>query len=310
MCGIAQTALGVLVTFMLTQDRHQRSPSKDLYDCTDMKPYTACPYRDIRIYTLLVGSGLGCVLSLPAAAELSPALDRVSISGGIFRADPKVNTTLNTSYGNFGTGDVGLGNDTVPRIRADIMIFDSQGLSFDYDQYKQDYAVGTGGATSINGQAITTNLGANLGFKLDVAKLAYKWWIGHGSTVLGLGLGAAYYKIDLQASASASINNAAANISGAYTDHAVAPLLQIGLRHAIDSEWRLFANASGVRKSGGRLSGDIYNVVAGVEWFPVKNVGVVLDYGMGQINLDRLDTNETNFKLKIKGPSTFVKVRY
>lgn len=182
------------------------------------------------------------------------------------------------------------------------MIFDSQGLSLDYYQYKQGYADSAGGSTSINGTAITTTGSANLGVKLDVAKLAYKWWIGSGNTVVGLGVGAAYYKVDLNLAATASINNATANIRGAYTDNAVAPLLEIGVRHALNSDRRLFANASGMRKSGGRLSGDIYNTVLGVEWFPAKNVGVVLDYSVGQINLNRLDTNETNLKLKIQGP--------
>lgn len=199
---------------------------------------TTLPHLGFRIYMLMAFSGANFMLSMPAAAELSPALDRVSMSAGVFRADPKINATVNTTYGNFGTGDVDLGKQTVPRIRADIMIFDSQGLSLDYYQYKQDYAANAGGSTSLNGTAITTTGDASLGFKLDVAKLAYKWWIGSGNTVVGLGAGAAYYKIDLNAAATASINSATANISGIYTDSAVAPLLDIGLRHAINSEWR------------------------------------------------------------------------
>ena len=217
-----------------------------------MKTHINLPSRSIHSITLIALSGVSALLGMPAAAELSPALDRVRISVGVFRADSKINTTLNTAYGNFGTGDIRLGKETIPHIKADLMIFDSQGLSLDYYHYKQGYADSAGGSTSINGTAITTTVSANLGVKLDVAKLAYKWWIGSGNTVVGLGAGAAYYKVDLNLAATASVNNATANIRGAYTDNAVAPLLGIGVRHALNSDRRLFANASGMRKSGGR----------------------------------------------------------
>lgn len=285
-------------------------PQRTTNESPHMHAHMTQPYRGIRFFTLATLSSASLVLSMPVAAELSPALDRVSVSVGVFRADPKINTSLNTSYGSFGTGDIELGKETMPRIKADIMIFDSQGLSLDYYQYKQGHVTSTGGTSTINGTAITAVGGTNLDFKLDFAKLAYKWWIGSGNTVLGLGAGAAYYKVDLNASATASINNSTANISGEYAKDAVAPLLEVGLRHAISSDLRLFLNASGAKKSGGRLSGDIYNAVVGVEWFPVKNVGVVFDYGVSQINLNRLDTIDTNLKFKIQGPSTFVKVRF
>jgi hypothetical protein len=90
----------------------------------------------------------------------------------------------------------------------------------------------------------------------------------------------------------------------------VAPVIEVAVRHAMSPDLRLFADASGMKKSGGRMNGDIYNATVGVEWFPVKNVGMVLDYGLTQINLNRMDTVDVNFKLKVQGPSAFVKVRY
>jgi hypothetical protein len=47
----------------------------------------------------------------------------------------------------------------------------------------------------------------------------------------------------------------------------------------------------------------------GVEWFPMKNVGVVLDYGLTDIDLHRDDSN-ARFRVKLKGPSAFLKVRF
>jgi hypothetical protein len=55
---------------------------------------------------------------------------------------------------------------------------------------------------------------------------------------------------------------------------------------------------------------DYYQYKHSYAGFPVKNVGVVFDYGMSQINLNRIDTVDVNLKYKIQGPSTYVKVRY
>jgi hypothetical protein len=147
-------------------------------------------------------------------------------------------------------------------------------------------------------------------FKFVVAKLEHKQWFGSGNTVIGLGAGAAYYKISLTANVTASINNSTASINAEYSDDAVAPLLGIGVRHAISPDLHVFADVSGVKKLGGQLHGEIFNAALGVEWFPIKNVGVVLDYSMSQFDLTREDAIDVDFKLKIKGPSAFFKVRF
>jgi hypothetical protein len=268
------------------------------------------PRRGVRILALFAVSGASLVLAMPASAELSPALDRISISAGVFRADPKFNTSLNTAFGNLQSGDIGLGAETMPRYKADIMIFDSQGLSFDIYQYKRGYTGAVANNTNVNGTALTTVGNASFDIKLDFAKLEYKWWFGSGNTVIGLGAGAAYYKVSLNANATASINNATAGISDGYSDDAVAPLLGIGVRHAVSPDLRLFADASGVKKSGGRLNGEIYNAAVGIEWFPIKNVGLVLDYSINQIDLNRDDSSDAKLKLRLQGPSAFVKVRF
>jgi hypothetical protein len=252
-------------------------------------------------------------MATPALAELSPALDRVSVSLGVFHADPKIDAALITQYGNLQTGDIKLGKETLPRVKADLILFDSQGLSFDYYQYKHSYTGAVANNINVFGSGLATTGNANLDFKMDFAKLSYKWWLGSGKTVLGLGAGAAYYKIDMSANATASTSlggGTTASTSGAFNDDAVAPLLEIALRHAVNPELRLFAKGAGVKKTGGRMHGDIYNTAVGLEWFPTKNVGVVLDYSMSQIDITRDATYETNLKFKVQGPSTFVKVRY
>jgi hypothetical protein len=279
-----------------------------------MSVHINCLRQHARILALLTGAGAALTLSVPAWADLSPALDRMSIAVGAFQTDPDFNATVKTPYGNVQSGDTNLGKEAMPRVQADIILFDSQGLSFDYYQYNHEYTGSLANNSNVNGNAVTTIGNASLDLKLDFAKLAYKWWFGSGDTVFGVGAGAAYYKISLNANATASVNSPSASSSArfndSYSDDTVAPLLELGVRHAISPDLRLFIDASGVKKSSGLLTGEIYNMVLGVEWFPVKNVGVVLDYGRSQINLSREDTVAANFKVKLEGPSAFIKFRF
>ena len=259
---------------------------------------------------LMLTYGAGLVVAMPASAELSPALDRVSISVGAFSANPEFNASVSTPYGNLQSGDITLGEKIMPRVKGEIILFDSQGLSFDAYQYKHDYGGATDHTANVFGTPVRTATNANFGLKLDYAKLAYKWWFGSGNTIVGVGAGAAYYKISMLANSSLSIDKASAGIGGEYSDETVAPLVEIGLRHAISPDLRLFVDASGVRKLDGPLKGEIYIAGVGVEWFPVKNVGLVLGYGFSQIDLKRDEPVTENLKVKFQGPSALVKFRF
>lgn len=273
-----------------------------------MKALHPLARRLVRVPQLLFAAGATLTMPIPAFADLSPALDRLSVSVGVFRADPKFDVAVNTPYGVLRSGEIALNKESIPRIKADLMIFDSQGLSLDYYQLKRNY-VGTV-SNNTPGSDLTTVGNANLDLKLDFAKLAYKWWLGSGNTVLGLGAGAAYYKVALNAGATASTGGSTAAINSGYDNNAVAPLLELGLRHAVSPQLRVFADLSGTKKSSGKLTGEIYNAAVGVEWFPLKNVGLVLDYGKSKINLNRQDVVDLNLNFKIQGPSAFLKVRY
>ncbi|BEP60742.1 hypothetical protein GmRootV213_12960 [Variovorax sp. V213] len=259
----------------------------------------------------LAGVGF-CIAPALAFAEPSPALDRFSFSVGAYSADPKFNATVSSPYGALRTRDLEPGRVTMPRVTADLLIGDSHGLSFDYYRYKRDYFGQAGGNESFGGFGTVSAVGnANLNVKLDFAKLSYKWWLGSGNTVFGLGAGAAYYSIDVGTNANVAVNGRIRTLNEDSSDNAVAPLLEVGVRHAISPDLRLFADFSGVRKGGGRFHGSIYNASAGVEWFPVKNVGLVLAYGATHIDMAReTSTAETRVKVKLNGPSAFVKARF
>lgn len=245
-----------------------------------------------------------------AYADPSPALDRASVSIGAFYAKPTFRAGVDTNFGRLDTGEVERSNVTMPRIKADVLLFDSQGLSFDYFQYKRDYGGTLASNFNTGSGTVTTTGAANVNVKFDLAKLAYKWWLGSGDTVLGLGAGAAYYRASFDARATASVGATTGAISDSYSDSAFAPLLEIGVRHALTDNVRLFADASGIRKNGGSVNGSIYNAALGVEWFPWKNVGVVLDYGMTDIELKRPTGSNAQIKVRLEGPSAYLKVRF
>jgi hypothetical protein len=255
----------------------------------------------------------GFALSTSAVADPSPALDRFSLSVGAFHAKPTLDAGLNTPYGRFDTRDIEGGSVTMPRITADVLIGDSQGFSLDYYRFNRDYGTGFANSFAIGPTSVTALGNVNLDLKLDFAKFAYKWWIGSGNTVLGLGAGVAYYRVSLDSNALAGVNGATATFSQHDSDDAFAPLLEIGVRHAISPDLRLFADLSGVRKGGSNLRGHIYNAALGVEWFPIKNVGVVVSYGVSEIELKRdFDalSSTGRLRVKLKGPSAFLKARF
>ena len=254
-----------------------------------------------------------CAVSAGAWADPSPALDRMSVSVGGFYADPSIQIDGDTRYGHVDTGNTDGDRTTVPRIKASMLIGDSQGLDFDYYRYDKDYSPSFSGSTNVGGQPVsgTAKLDGNL--KLDLAQLAYKWWIGSGNDVFGIGLGAAYYHAELGGTATAVVSQLSGDTTGSasasVSDHTFAPLVELGWRHAFSHDVRMYAEASGIKKNGGNTNGHIYGGSVGVEWFPFKNVGFVADYGISKISLNH-DSSNANYNIKLKGPSAFLKARF
>ncbi|WP_408595595.1 hypothetical protein [Limnohabitans sp.] len=87
-----------------------------------MHVHSNLPSRGVRILALMCLGGASGLASAPALADLAPALDRLSVSVGVLSADPKLNLSLNSTYGDLGSGDMGLGKETMPRIKANLMI--------------------------------------------------------------------------------------------------------------------------------------------------------------------------------------------
>lgn len=251
-------------------------------------------------------------------AQVSPALDRFSLSLGAFSSAPQVVATLGGEQGSVFTGNLDGQRKAMPRISADILLGDNHGISFDAYRYNKDYSrsyawngnegEGGGGAARIK-----------LGFDLDVARLSYRYWFGSGDTVLGLGAGVGYYRISLktQVSGTSDGKSPADGFTGSEGTYrrqdkqdAFAPMMELGLRHAINSQLRLFADASGIYKGGGGVHGGIYSAAAGLEWLPARNLGVSLAYAMTDVDIRRQDRGLQRVNVRFNGPVLAIKARF
>lgn len=255
-----------------------------------------------------------------AFAQQSPALDRLNLAVGGYYANN--DTTLGASdrnrefYGSVNLEhDLGFKQQRInPRVRLDALIGDHQGFSFDYYRINRSHGDSIGQSISYGGNTYDAQAAVSGKLDFDFGSAAYRWWFGTGSTVFGVGIGAAYYKVDAGISGRASVSGAAnetVQASSDFRENAWAPELQLGWRHAFNDQWRIYADAAGVKKNGGNLSGHIYNVDLGLEWYPWQNLGFGAEYSYNRIRLRNDRENYlANLDLKTDGPSLFVRFRF
>lgn len=254
--------------------------------------------------------------------DMSPALDRFSLWLGAYEAhtsttvsaglnDPAVKGRLNLQ------NDLGFpSHQTVPRVRLDFLLGESQGFSFDYYRIDQSRTRSLGTAIGFNGNTFDASASVTGRVNFDFGSAAYKWWFGHQSDVFGIGVGAAYYKVHAGVSGQATvygplIGQAATYTSASTTNTAWAPELQLGWRHAFSDNLRMYVNASGVKKNGRRLGGHIYDAALGLEWFPLRNLGFGVEYDYTRIHVhEGHRTYNDDLAMRMDGPSAFLRVRF
>ncbi len=266
------------------------------------------------VRTCLMGFLLAGAASA-AWSQPSPALDRVSVSVGAFRVEPVIRAGIAGDGRSLNTGDVRPDPAWVPQLRAELLLLERQGLSFDYFRY--DRAVGRSleGNASIGSGAARTSGQAEVDIRLDVVNLSWRWWLGSGSTVVGPGLGAAYYRARLEARAAAVLDTPFGSASGrveeGFSDHAWAPLLELSVRHALTPAVRLTADVSGARRNSGTLRDSISRAAVGVEWFPSPTLGMSLDLSSEAVDIQRMrGAVDTALRVRLRGPTIAVKLRF
>ena len=250
-------------------------------------------------------------------ADVSPALDRFDLSLGGYYANTSTTIGAIDKSGQY-AGNVNLERDlgfqdhkTVPRMKLDFLIGGLQGFSFDYFSLDRSRTKALSDDISYGGNEYAASASVRGKLNFDFGSAAYRWWFGSGTDALGLGIGAAYYRVGASVSGMATLDGQSAQASTSYSETAGAPLLQLGWHHAFSDNLRMYFDASGVKKSGGNLNGHIYNAALGLEWYAWKNLGFGAEYAYTRIRLndDRNDYN-ANLDLKLHGPSAFVKLRF
>ncbi|QWT18511.1 porin family protein [Bacillus sp. NP157] len=247
----------------------------------------------------------------------SPALDNISLwVGGYYTNNDTTigakTPTLNSS------GDVNLEDDlnfkkhkTVPRVRLDFLIGEHQGFAFDWYEVNRSQSKTLSDQINFLGQPIDATARVKGDLKFSFGSAAYKWWFGTGDDVFGVGLGAAYYKVHASIYGSATINGDTEQQGASTNLDAWAPNLQLGWRHAFNDQWRMYINASGVKKNGGPLNGHIYDTAIGLEWFPWQNVGFGAEYAYTRIKLNQDKSRyDLDLDMKLNGPAAYVRFRF
>jgi hypothetical protein len=255
--------------------------------------------------------------SSAAFADHSPALDRVSIWLGGYYADNDTTLGASSKDGSI-RGHANLEDDlgfskhkTVPRARMDFLLGDSQGFSFDF--YRIDRSKTKTLSDNINflGDNYSAMARVKGDLKFDFGSADYHWWFGKENDVFGVGVGGAYFKVRTSLDASASLNDQSISGRTASSDSAWAPMLTLGWRHAFNDQWRMYADASGVKKNGGSLDGHIWNAALGVEYFPWQNVGIGAEYGLTRIKLNQSKRDyNADLDMRLDGPSLFLRLRF
>lgn len=253
----------------------------------------------------------------PAPGQGPRPLDRVSVWLGGFqaRSDTTV-TALAHAGGATASGSVNLEDDLgldqrqpVSHARLDFLLGESQGFSLEYFGYQRVNSARLARSIEFDGQVFEAEARLRGEFEYDFASLAHRRWFGQGATVWGVGLGAAYYRVETRLDAEFSLDGDTAAAGARSSDAAIAPLLALGWRHAFSEHLRVYADLSGVAK-GGSLSGHIVDGAIGLEWFPFRRVGLAAEYGATDIRLDREgDVVDARLDLRLRGPTLFLRVR-
>lgn len=251
-----------------------------------------------------------------AQAQQTPALDRMSISAGVFRAEPEIYLGGDTRYGRIDTPDDKISDTNLGRVKAEMLFGDKHGVAFDYLRFNKDYDGTASGETVYEGRPVSGDISANANLRIEMARISYKYWLMNDKHAFGVGLGAAYLRAKISGSAEANLSASAPAASYTWSgsesasDSVWAPTIDAAWRYSVNDKVRLVAEASGIKRNGGKVEGKVYNASAGVEWLATPNVSLVADYGIQKIDLHRNSRSNADLDLKLTGPSAFVKVRF
>jgi hypothetical protein len=252
-----------------------------------------------------------------AHADVPQPLDRFSLSLGGFY--PTVDARLSANGPGLAGTDINFERDldldrhrTLPNLHLEFLVFDSQGFSIGGYQYSR--GAGTTLARNIvfDGNTYDTSAFVQARLRLDTYNAAWHWWFAPtAQDAFGVGLGATYYDLKGTLDGGVTVNGGSAQAHGEAEGSAAAPLLTLGWRHAFSDSLRWYLDVAGVRKSNGTLTGHLLNGTLGLEYYPLQNLGLALEYSTNDLEL-KADKESWQGRARIRfyGPAAFVRVRF
>jgi hypothetical protein len=252
-----------------------------------------------------------------ARAEVPQALDRFSLSLGGFY--PIVDAKVSANGPGVAGSDIDFEHDlgldkhrTLPNVRLEFLVFDSQGFSVSGYQYSKSARATLTRDIAFDGNDYNINAFVEAGLRLYTYNAAWHWWFAPDeSDVFGIGLGAAYYDLKGTIDGGISVNGSAASAHGEAEGSAVAPLLTLGWKHSFSDAFRGYADFAGVRKPSGTLTGHLLNGTLGLEYYPFHNLGLALEYSSNALDLKaNKDSWQGRASIHFHGPAAFVRMRF
>jgi hypothetical protein len=268
-------------------------------------------------YQLWFGAIASCALIAAARADVPAALDRASISLGGFY--PVVDARLSANGSAAAGSDVNFERDlaldnhrTLTSGRLELLVFDSQGFSIGGYQYSKHAGAMLARDIQFDGNDYHASAFVQARLRLETYNAAWHWWFAPtAQDALGVGLGAAYYDLKGTIDGGVSLNGAAATAHGEAEGNAIAPLLELGWRHAFSENLRGYIDLAGVRKPSGTLTGHLMNATLGAEYYLWHNLGFAVEYSASDLDLKADKTSwEGRARIRFHGPSVFVRARF
>lgn len=251
------------------------------------------------------------------AGDPGVPLDRFSLSVGAFHA--RSDTTVlargqlegQSLAGRFNLErDLGLDQvEPVTRLRLEWLPGGRQGLALDVYGYRRANARTLARDIEYDGRLWSASATVEAALDYRFASAAWRhWWTGPDAA-FGLGLGLAHYRVDSHLAGEATVEGETVYAQSRDQAAALAPLLSLGWRQSLGPHWRLYADASGVGKAGGDLSGHVMEAALGVEYRLGRRLSLAAEYGGTQIRLDRRRGDlDARLDLKLHGPSLFLRL--
>jgi hypothetical protein len=258
-----------------------------------------------------------CALVSIAHADVPEPLDRFSLSLGGFY--PVVDAKVSANGPEVAGSDIDFEHDlgldkhrTLPNLRLEFLVFDSQGFSISGYQYSKNASATLARDVSFDGNDYNVNASVDAGLRVYTYNAAWHWWFAPDvHDVFGIGLGAAYYDIKGTIDGAISVNGSSASAHGEAEGSAVAPLLTLGWKHAFSEDFRGYFDVAGVRKPSGDLTGHLLNATIGMEYYPLHNLGLALEYSSNDLDVkaDKKDW-QGRASIHFHGPAAFVRMRF